>query len=782
MLAQALFFYILLFFFLLPILISGIIILKRLSSLNRLELLLPAGSIIGITLFIFTLNSAAFIAKGFNGILLAYISIIVLAALLFRRQDFSKIYFPKNKHLILFITGFILWAGLIGWKGNFALIGSDTNLYYAISHTFIKGNFPPMTPWQPDLELSYHLGVFEFIGAFFAFTGLSFTFLHIFFSSFFILAASQIIIWIWKKHESYYSFLWANVVAAITLVSFGFLKFIIPIFPFNMPDISNFHQLFLWLRGLPTVNESIEVYGAPVNLDGFIYFIFHALGMAIFLSLLVMIINPGKKAFFEWIILIICGVSLSLINESIFIVVFPSLVLAKLFFDLNLKRLIDKKKLIFVLSMGLIVLLNQNAIIRNNIFLNNKNESSIIILPKENEIKEAFKSYHYYQQISKILEVRKEWLPFIWSHIGLEILLILSIVLFLVVKLSIQQKTIFISLFVSSIFSILAYNYIVPKFLIANGNRFLAFAFVFLSLLVTYLWYMLSEDLRSRKNKLLLITFILLSAFIILPTVVPPLIQLSKNRFGENKLIPRKEKIDEDIKWIRDSLSYDERILLLDIRAPHPSGIARVLTQAGVFSPIFTGDFRAYTIEASPEYFDIAYYLSPGSLKKLDIRILAIDSYFYKTLPILKQKELEDNSLFEVLFNKDYIDGSWKRIFRILPEYFIQEDSDGTIEELVNEHNFSGQIYIDSEKNFDPSFLKRALVFALRKKDLYFLPESGVYLNVESNINWSDPRGYKNYNYLVLSKDTNPYEICECKTRLIWKGLRGEVYLWQKID
>ena len=782
MLAQTVFFYIFLFLILFPILIAGTIFLKKASSLNRFELLFPVGSILGIAVFIFLLNSVAFFINGFNGIVLAYLLLIFFALILFDKQDFLNIVFPKNRRLVLFVIGFIFWGAFIAWKGSVALIGSDTNLYYAVAHTFVKGNFPPMTPWQPDLELSYHLGVFELLGAFFAITGLSFTFLHIFFSSFFIFLLSQIIIWFWKSHASFYSFFWGNLAAAVVLISFGFFKFVIPIFPFSMQSMSSFHQFFLWIRGLPTVNESIEVYGAPINLDALIYFIFHPLGLVLFLSLLVLVVHPGKKVVIEWIILMICGVALSIINESVFIVTFPSLVLFKLIIDFQQKRLPELRKLILIFFVALVTLFYQNEFISSNLFSNNKIKPSVLIFPKKEQVKEDFKSYHYYQQISKHHQDRVEWLPFSWNHIGLEFLLILSVLLMIIVKLSQEQRIISTVLLTSSVCSILAYNFIVPKFLVANGNRFLAFAFIFLAALITHLLCSLSEDLRERRNKFLFLVLIFISVWVFVPTIIPPLVQLSKNRFGENKLIPKREQINESMIWMKDNLPYSSRVMVLDIRAPHPSGVARSLTQAGVFSPIFPGDFRAYTIEASPEYFDIAYYLSPGSLRKLKIENLVVDSSFFNTLPVLKQEQLEDQTLFKNIFSQTFGDGSWEKIFKIMPEYFELGETKGTINQLVQENNFSGKIYIDSEENFVPSYLRRALIFSLREGNLYYLPQSGVYLNVETDINWSDPRGYKDYKYLVLSKDTNPDEICECKTTLIWKGVRDEVYVWQRQD
>lgn len=782
MLFESLLFYFLLFAFLLPIIIVGIIMLRKTSSIERFELLFPVGSIFGILLFIFSLNITSFFIKGLTGVIFSYLILISLSIIIYLKKGLSKVTFPKGKQALLYIASFAFWGVLLVWKGNYALIGSDTNLYYAVAHTFMKGNFPPMTPWQPDLPLSYHLGVFELLGAFYVLTKLSFNFLHIFFSCFFIFLASQIIIWIWKKHNTIYSFIWGNIAAAILLISFGFFKIIIPVFPIRIQSVTNLHQFFLWVRNLPTVNQSIEVYGAPINLDALIYFIFHALGLATFLSLVVVTIYSGKKIIFEWITLLIGIATLALINESIFIVVFPALIIVKLLWDHIHKGAINWKIILPLFLITFFIISLQSGMITNNLFPKKGLDQSVILFPRKEQIKEDFTSYHYYQQVSKVLEQNSEWLPFNWIHIGLDILILLSVISITFIQFSKEQKIIILTLFLSGIFSLIAYHFIVPKFLVANGNRFLAFSFIFLSLLLIYSFQSLTESLTNRKYNFMKILLIVLAFWIFLPTILPPLALLSKNRFGENKLVPKKEQVSEGIRWIRDNVSFDSRVIVLDIRAPHPSGVARALIQAGVFSPIFPGDFRAYTIEASPEYLDIAYYLSPKTLKELKISILNIDSYFYNTLLPLRKDQLNDKKYFDILFTKKYPNDSWEKVFKIKPEYLELEESPGTFRELVNIHPFLGSIYIDNEENFNPSFLRRALIFSLRKQELYFLPQSGVYLNVEADINSHYPKDNKDYDYLILSKNTNLESICSCTAVLIWKGLRDEVYLWERVE
>lgn len=782
MIFQTLAFWFVLLLYLVPLLIVGIVILWKTCSIDRLELLIPAGSIFGLSLFVFLINAFSFLMKGIPSIIISY-SFLILAGFLIFKIKTHKIKMPPCKVVIFALFSGLVWAILIFWKGAFALVGSDTNLYYGIAHTFIKGNFPLQTPWQPDLPLAYHYGAFELLGAFYYFTNLSFRFLHVFFATSFIFLSSQIIIWIWKRHDSFFSFLWANLTAAVVLISFGFIKIALPIFPLKLPGISNINQLILWLRDLPTVNQSIEVYGAAVNLDSMIYFIFHSFGFALFLSLLVVLVNFKKEnSIRSWIILALGFSSLALINESVFIATSPVFIISGLVLELKNKSFLRNIKfivlLLFLMSLSIIF---QGGVITNALTTQKQLEQSFVFFPKNKDLKNTANSYHYYQQISKKIPSEEKWLPFSWYHLGVDSLILLIFISLLLMRFDGQQKIIILVLFFSGILSLYAYDVIVPKFIVANGNRLLVFAFLYLSICVMFCLQNLLESLKNNFIKNILIGIILL--FVIFPTVLPPLAVLSKTRFGENQLVPSKEKETGAISWMKNNLPFNNRVMVLDTRAPHPSGVARALVQAGVFTPIFPSEFRAYTIEASPEYMDIAYYLSPQALKKLGVEILLIDNTFFETLPVKRKQQLKNNKYFEKIFEYSNDAINWEKIYKVKNEYLESGgELDGTFAQFQSFLFTQGKIYVDNEENFIPSFLRRPLIFSLRDKNIYYLPQSGVYLNVETNINFHPPREDSNYDYLILGENTDPQDVCKCRTELVWKGIKDKVFVFARAE
>lgn len=767
--------------YLTPILVAGIFILQKVSLIKRPELFLPAGAILGLFIFTFLLNLVAFLIKGSTSIVLAYLLTLVLGLLVvkFIRSKNKKIDLPKGKGLFFWLFSILVWGGFIYWKTSHALIGSDTNLYYGIAHSFVKGNFPFLTPWQPDIRLSYHVGTSELLGAFYYFSGLDFRFLHLFFSALFIFCTTQIIIWIIKRHNSLIGFLLSNLVAAVTFISFGFIYIVWPLFPLRLSEISNINQLVIWLRGLPTVNQAIEVYGAPINLDALTYFIFHAFGLAIFFSLLALLLYYKKeKPSVSWLVICLGLVSLALVNESLFIAAFPALFLGIFLIEWQKKSLLKNLKILCLLVIIVLVTVSfQGGIISASINRDPNIENSAVIFPEKEAIKDDFANYHLGQESSKLLPAKPEWLPLRWFHPGVDLLLLFSLIAILIIRSDFYHLVLLRVLFLVGFTSLVAYNVIVPKFLVANGNRFLSASFLFFSLVLCLSAVLVFEKIGKSVVKKIL--FLIMLGWIFIPTILPPLASLSKTRFGENKLIPKSLQSSEGLSWLKKNASFDDRVIILDKNAPHPSGQERALVEAGVFAPLFYGNFRVFTIEASPEYIDIAYYLSPQALKKLKTDTLVIDNSFFETLPQIRKQQLENDEYFEKAFDNSQYSHNWEKIYKIKNDYLENgEELDGAFAELLEILPDDGKIYIDNEENFNPSYLRRPLIFSLRDRDIYFLPQSGVYLNVETNINSHPPLEEGSYDYLVLGKNTSPKNICNCQAELMWRGLKGEVLLW----
>lgn len=777
-----------LFIILLPLFLVGFFLIRASSVVKRAELVIPASIVLGPTFFIFLLNAISYFIKGPPAILSAYFITVVIGLILstkFRRNDLD---FPKGKSLVFWIISLGVWGGLLFWKGTYALIGGDSSIYYSIASSFTRGNYPPVTPWQPDTPLSYHLGTFELLGSINFLTNLSFDFLHRFLAAVFIVCSVQIVLWIWKRHSDIFSFVLTNLVVASAFVSFGFLKFIVPHFPFKLPSISSFNEFILWARDLPTVYESIETYGVPATLDGLIYAIFHAHAMAIFFSLLTIISAPRKdRPFITWVFLLLILVALALVNESVFVAVFPGIVVGIFFILLkDIKNYSTHiafiKKLIpffLLVLLSIAIVLIQGGVISTNMAGAKGIEKSVVIFPKKTDISSDFFSYHINSMSSRPHSFKESWLPFDWYHVGVDILLLLSLLFFLKLKFSDNERIILLTLIATGAFALITYNIIVPKYVTANSNRILAISYQLFALVIGMVLISKSKKILSSSNLILKLILFFIIIWVYFPTIVPPVTRLSKTRFGPNNMVPGFQQVDESIKWIRENTSLYERVIVLDARTPHPSGDVKALVN-GILTPLFIGGFRTYNIDPGPEYIDIAYTLSPKALKDLKISTLLMDQDFFSKMSEIRKKQLEDNTLFKKLFEYIKPDRSWEKVYKV-NDLYLQKGGElpGTISELIAKIPPNSRIYIDVDENFHPNFLRRPLIFSLRNNELFFVAGSGVYQHVEVPMSQHDPKKGILYNYLLLGKVSDPQQICSCDAKLLWKGLNDEVYLWK---
>ena len=629
--------------------------------------------------------------------------------------------------------------------------------------------------------MSYHTGAFELLGAFYSLSGLNLQFIHLFFSALFIFCIAQIIIWLFQGYSSIARFCFANLTVAVILISFGFIYITWPGLLLHLPEFKNINQIVLWMRGLPTVGQAIEVYGAPINLDTLIYFIFHAFGLAIFFSLVVILVQYRKEKYLLSSITIFVGLAtLALVNEALFLAAFPTFIFGIFFIEIKEKTFRKNlKKLLLLVIVTIVIISFQGGIISASLNTPGNIEKSAVIGPNKADIKEDFVSYHLSQQSSKLLPNRSEWEPLRWFHPGIGILVLVVLVALILIKRS--EVLLLVSIFfVGSLSSLVAYNIIVPKFLIANGNRFLSASFLFLTLALCLSLTQLFEKVEGSKFKKLFLVGLI--GWIFIPTILPPLVILTKNRFGENKFIPKFQQSSPGIRWLQNNLDFQKRVIVLDKNSPHPSGQARALVEAGVFAPIFYGNFRAFTIEASPEYIDIVYSLSPQALKRLKVTTLLIDNNFFETLPEKRKNQLENQQYFKKVFDHYDVLGAWEAIYQVNNEYLNNgEELNGTFQQLRSIVPTAARIYVDNEESFNPSFLRRPLIFSLRDSELYFLHQSGIYLNVETDINSHSPLKSGEYDYFVMGKNTDPKKLCGCKSEIVWHGIKDEVYVWKKI-
>lgn len=754
-----------------PIIFTGIFLVRRFSTLNRLELIFPAGVGIGFSLFIFILNFFFHFFKGEGGILLAYSVILILFFILifkFRNKLFEPI---NKKFFLLWILSIIVWGSFLIWKLDHPLIGGDTRVYYPIASSFIKGNYPPVTPWQPDVPLSYHLGTFELLGALQFLSNFSYDFLHLYLAFLFIFSAIQIVIWITGRHTEITSFLLANLAAIVGFICFGFFKVALPRIPVHIPIVHTLNEFIIWMRSFPKAEGSMETYGVVTSVDSLLYVIFHATGLIVFLSLLVFVLFMNKRNFLGWLIFLMALSSLALIDESIFTATFPAFFLA-LFFQ------IKKVKIVLIFLVISIFIALQGGVISNSLLPPKGADRSVVLFPRIDDISGDFVGHQINSIRSKLFVTDEKLGSFVWFNVGADLSLALALILILQVKVDSRNKLLFAIFFMGALFALVTYLIVIPKYIISNSNRILGLTFWFSGILIAWSLIPIMDAIKQKKS-FIKFSFYTTIILISIPTVLPPLTSLSLTRFGEDRLIPKEVNLSPTEMWMKNNLKFEDRTLILDGHTPHPSGIIASMTNTGISSPVFAGGFRTYTVEPGPEFTDVAYSLSPEALKKLKISYLVINQEFFERLPDIRKDQLKDSEYFSIVFNNSLKDG-WVKIYKVSPPFLDVGEISGTLSELDRIAPMDGNYFIDNEKNFTLDYLRRPVIFTLRKRNLHFEAGSGVYQHVETPINFSGLDKNNNYNYFVLSKKITPKDICNCSYKVMWSGLNNEVYLYKK--
>lgn len=762
---------------LLPIVITGYALVSRMTDIDRFEMLFPTSVIVGFGAVIFWLNIGLHLVGDYRGLTFGFfVNYIIGWIVLNVFRNKTKIDF-SIRFGICWLGSLFITSVLVFWKASHALIGGDTAVYYSVASSIVRGNFPPVTPWQPDVLLAYHLGFFELIGFIHYFTNIEWLGIHLWITSIWILMSMQIVLWMWGRPKDWVGYLWAGIVFAITFISFGFIFVGWPSGG-SLPVVRNISELVIWLRQLPSAYYSLDTYGSVTNLDSLIYVPFYSLGVSLFLGLVSIVIHTFKPIN-RWFMIFIGLSVLALVNEALFVGTFLGFLGVMMFLEIRLignKSFLELvKRLTLVCILGTICMV-YSIVQGGYLTVSLYGDKAVLLLPSIQDAGFDYWQYHLNAQISRLMPYRPEWEPIRWLHIGVDALVVIScLILAFIKKKTISHQVILIALILTGVASLLIYNLFIPKYISANGNRILVFSYLVLSISVFWgTW----DLIVSYFYKIRVLVVCLIVMFIVLPTVLPPMMAFSKTRFGDNKLILRKEGENAASAWIAKNIPIKERVTILDVNSPHPSGIIDIFKKVGIESPVFVGGFRTYTVEPGPEFTDVVYSLSPIALKKLGIKWIVMDREYYEKLPYFRKRQLENPQFFSLHHHN--LGADERRIYKIEEDYLINgSELSGTLVEMGKIFTPKSKIYIDDESNFEPNYLRRPVIFSIRDLEIYFAPGSGVYQHAETKVNMNDPILVDKYDFIISGASTKPNNRCRCETELIWTGVGNNVFIWK---
>ncbi len=779
----------------LPICLAGIYIIRKTTQCTRLELIIPAGILAGAAVDIFLLSSLSFLVPGSTTIWATEVTFVFLTLGLFVDRDLKKIDKPAGKTHTLFVISLVGWGLYLFNRASYTGFGGDTDIYYSIAKTFANGNWPLRSPWQPSFLVNYHYGGSLLLGQLQYFTNSSFDFIHRMTAFVLMFSAVQLLIWMFKRHATYSSFLIYQLLPLVCLVSVGSLMFVWPHFPLQTPIISSITDLPGWISKLPTGLDAYELWGGPGVIEHFFYFLHHGVGFSIFVLVMFLIFN-FRGYLSECFLFIAVFSSLSLAGEAYFI---PGLISSGLvIFYSQLKNQTFKKNIIKLtisaILIGLIVLFQGGTITSGAL----SGEQSVLFFPTKQDFANRWgrvgpldiNGVHFTEISSKLLESRSDWMPFRWFHIGLPWLLSIGLALIIVLSFRRREKIdIAVFFLISSLIAVIAYFAIVHKYVPASNSRFLAASFQFAAILIVLEVIWLYESWKDKLIKMVKVILLSVCLWVLIPSILPPLMSVVRNSDRNFLLTPLVLNEFDSVDWLKKNISIKARVMDMitgsyytnrwgersDLRA----GI-QLSIYAGVMTPLFGPKIRDLHFEASPEYFDAFYTLNPSSFKTLDVNYLVMDDNLFKKLPEIRQQELMNPKYFSLVY-KNSQDLLSERIYQI-NDAFLNEakDLNGTFAELDQIIPKQAEIFVDDRRDINSwNHLFKAVTLKFKDRNSYTVNSPVTYMqaDVYYRIGFADKA--PKYDYLILYKTTKPESVCNCHPQLIWQGLDNEVSLWK---
>lgn len=783
------------FIFILPVSYVGIVLVKRVVSVRRAEVVIPLGILCGIITYIFILNIFSFFLRGVLGILIITFLFFIISSFILRNTKTVVLDYPEGKAKKLWIMALILWGIFLYFPIAHMYAGAEQFMYDSIAKTFSRGNFPILSPWQPDLYVSYHYGYSILEGAINILTGAYYDQIQRIVGIVVILSTIQLLVFGLKRHNDTKVFIFYQIIVLLGLVSFGSIMIIWPVWPIKLPEIKSAGEFFAYIISLPNMTQTMDSYGMPSRLAMIVYQIHHALGLANFFLLIILATFGKIKRKLFWLLFFVNLTILAVINESLFPAAFLSTFFVFILRDQKKGKLLSKRNLslvLFYFTAGLFSLF-EGGMITDNLFRNKNIESGIKFVT----FKDIPERLHYFLgRVFQILPMKDEWVPFRWSHLDFILMFLMSIALLIFIKSRIKKHVlIIVALIIAALVTTVTFYTITVKFLPADANRFLSFTYIFLGITLGIETSMILEQFYLKKKRYLILIIILV-LWILIPSSITFIFGFwnitDKNDYF---LLPEDHSIPPVNVWLSNNINYSERTLDLvsftyyksEKAGYHDRIIKSIPPISGVFSPYWDGKYQAFMYTPGPDYLSMIYFLNPSSVVRLKLKYLIIDRQFFKSLPIIRQRQLQDPKYFSRVFVDDKtIPEYWVAVYEIKDAYYSLpdiEDDVFALEKLIPE---GAKVYLENNRNsptFDYLQIKNAELLVLNNKDLAIVPDYqtgygflGVVLKNRIPIDG------ERYDYLVLKDGTDPKELCNCDAEIIWEGYDKKSIAWKVIE
>lgn len=758
--------------------LSGFVITRTITLENNRLVLLPVSQIIGVTLYIFLLNITSKIFHGKIGIILSLLELIFLTFYLYmkHKRQWTKLNpIPRNQKLITLLL--IFTVIIFSFYKMFTILPTgDSSMQWAYAASFARGNYPLMTPWQPDLIPNYHLGAYFFEGALFSLTGVSFLLIHTFFNTFFLIAGSLMLLFLFWKNKGFISNFWAIISVLIFFLAFGVITIVLPNFSSQI-QIIDFSKLKDIIPAKGTAGASL------VDLSGLSYLPARSLSLSLALVLLYFIKTTFKKKLLKILTLSILLSVCALVEESIFL---PLMLVLVFIFILSCLPFLPKiayiaksrKLLISIIAITTVIVVFQGGFLTNKIFNRQENTSFYkIISPLSNPNflpNEIFRNFYLTTQSP---------LPYTSWFAPTPLLLVLTLIIYSYLKKDPMVGLIGLFVFISfTLFRVVEYEPC-PE----CSARFLSFGNIATGLGISYV---ISNILINLSNKTRLIFISIFIIFVLMPTISPDIhyeynIIKQGIKNGEVKTI---FAVKNTIPWLKNLIPVNERIIVIDMGFPSPGGSLE-FQYNGLYTIVGPQYTRVIRPQPGIEFFDLALTLNPSLFIQTETNYIYIQSgsVGYKQLPQFRKDDLENSKYFQILQSQDVTGSAGKnefsRLYKVLPLYLDphiggKEIHEGRLDELRNIIPKNSTVYL-SDYGDTPELLsfwfRMAAAYAMKEHNLIMNTSQTAYQVIETTFNRRNPKEGEIYDYYILPPDQKP----EFSAEMIWSNILASA--WRRI-
>ncbi len=726
----------LLFIFLL-ITIAGVSISKRIFQDTNSLFLLGSGMLIGPLGLLLIAGITSYILKGFTALTIVFFCYIMFAIYwgnspfkLKNLHSFSLKFLGKSDLLLtLLIVSYVYLFFLIASTFN---LGGDVDVYFGLTTSFARGNYPSYLPWQPDFLSSYHMGVFIVEGVIYGITQISIYSIHSFFSAYIISALFLLITGIAKGK--------CNSVVSILPAIFGVIMFGVPVVL-----IGGYGQFFSNFSAIKTYPQYFEFMGSLASgtsdFFGHIYRNFYPFSLATFiLALYSLALHPWKdqvkKKYILVTILLVLTIS---IDESFFL---PELLIGCTYFLIEFKKHPLSKMfklfiLLFIIFTALFFLIQNSLrdallnpslesarfkfIIPGNA-LKSSNPRKFTLIPGDQEYMQYFNQLdeehsgksaigyipmkYFWKNLDQLKSQAKQIGDTVWVLPNILFTAALTLLLSLLIK-SKMATLLSISAFATMTFSLFTvYTFFPPTSIrfIHQSSQLLSIAlgFIFINI-----W-------RRKSSSYFKIGLLLLIIVVFGPQIISSHVRLINYYFANSSINyfgPPALAYKATLNNIRDLVPYDGRIAFLynfPLGDKSSGMVAEAISRFGFFVPISPPDVKLVSPEAASEWLDVTLSLNPPTLKKLGIEYVFIQNPTAKRLKDYGV-DVQDPNFFIQIYSDQF-----GILYKVTPNYLSLPDQPFSLDNFMNSLPKEKTVYLDT---FDLVELRRGLVLRLAKKN-----------------------------------------------------------------